>query len=311
MEKVKVVWAFDPYSDTQDAWQGTIGLLDQLKDSNRELIIHPIYVLGQEMVHWVANITPPKLDLVQPKILEVMTEKINSLKRNDIAQPKVLISDGFNSRDDIDTFSEELKKIQPDLVVLNTHQRKGMTRWFMGSFTENFLLKCQFPALVIPPNMKLSKKIIKTLIPSSLKDKEKVFFNEFVSGKMGIKTDVILYSKIFHPIDTFASSAITALGGSWVSLEAFSQEVVVDRLKKGEEWGAEAKKQGVSVKVKVDDSPKDFAENLLQVAQEEDVQLIALPSFSGKTEAVLLGSNAREIVRQSPLPVLVRHYSNS
>lgn len=311
MGKINIVWAFDPYSENKETWLGTLSLLDQLKDSSQELIIHPIYVLGQEMVHWVSNITPPKLDLVQPKILEVMTEKLNSLNRNDFALPKVLISDGFNSRDDIDTFSEELKKIQPDLVVLNTHQRRGLKRLLMGSFTENFLLKCQFPALVIPPNLKFTNKISKTLIPSSLKDKEKVFFKDFISGKMGIKTNVVLYSKVFHPIDTFASSAVSALGGSWVSLEAFSQEVVIERIKKGEEWSAEAKKQGVSVNVKVDDSPKDFAENLLQVALEEDVQMIALPSFSGRAEAVLLGSNAREIIRQSPLPILIRHYSNT
>ena len=310
MAKLNIVWAFDPYSDINDTWQASLGIIDNLKENN-DVTIHSYYILGQEMVHWVSNVTPPKLELIHPKVQEAMNKRIASFNRDDFAEPKVLISEGFSTRDDIEYFYKELRNLNPDLVVMNTHQRSGVSRMFMGSFTENFLLKCQFPTLVIPPNLKFSQKITKTVIPSSLNEKEKSFFDDFVNGSMGFKTDLVIYSKVFHPIDAFATSAATALGGAWVSLETYSQEAVLERMKKGEKWGEEASAEGVNVTVKVDDSPKDFAESLLEVAKQENVQMIALPSFTGKAEAVLLGSNAREVIRQSEVPVLVRHYSNT
>ncbi|MCB0356334.1 MAG: universal stress protein [Bdellovibrionales bacterium] len=309
MENFTIVWAFDPYTDLNDTWQATLGVIDSL-DGNKEIKIHPYYVLGQEMVHWVANITPPKLELIQPKVQDFMAKKVANFKRKDIQEPKVIISNGFSTRDDIETFNNELQKLQPQLVVLNTHQRKGLSRFFMGSFTENFLLKCKFPTLVIPPSYKFSHKIAKTLIPTSFNDNEKPFFKDFIAGKNCFKSHLLLYSKVFHPIDAFATSAATALGGAWVSLESFSQEVVVDRMKKGDLWCGEAKEQGLKCEVKVDDNPKDFIESLLEIIKQESIDLIALPSFTGKTEAILLGSNAREIIRSSEVPVLLRHYEN-
>ena len=309
MEKVKVAWAFDPYSDMADTWLATLDFVEKVRGTNKEWVVYPMYVLGQEMVHWVSNVTPPQLELVQPKVEEYMRLQVSSLQRSELAAPRVIISEGFNSRNDIEAFNKELQQLQPDFVVMNTHQRKGLTRLFMGSFTENFLLKSQFPTLILPPDMKGSAKLTKTLLPSSFADKEKEFYTDFVSGKMGFASDVILYSKVFHPIDAFATSTATVLGGSWVSIEAFSQEVITHRLKKGEQWAAEAP-QGVTVKVRVDDKPQDFADSLLQVAKEEGAELIALPSFTGKAEAIFLGSNAREVIRQSSLPVLVRHYPN-
>ncbi|MCB0392384.1 MAG: universal stress protein, partial [Bdellovibrionales bacterium] len=164
------------------------------------------------------------------------------------------------------------------------------------------------PTLIIPPNYNFSKKINKTLISTSLHDKEKTFFEEFVSGKLGLKSDVLLYSKVFHPIDAFATSTATALGGAWVSIETFSQEAVVERIKKGENWKKLAEAQGVHVDLKVDDNTKDFVESLMELVEKEGVQLIAMPSFTGGAEAILLGSNAREIIRNSKVPVLVKHY---
>ena len=310
MAKLNVVWAFDPYSDINDTWQASLGVIDNLKENN-DVTIHPYYVLGQEMVHWVSNVTPPKLELIHPKVQEAMNNRIASFNRSDFADPKVLISEGFSTRDDIDFFNKELKSLNPDLVVMNSHQRSGVSRMFMGSFTENFLLKCQFPTLVIPHDMKFSQKITKTLIPSSLNDKEKVFFDDFVTGKMGFSGDLILYSKIFHPIDAFATSTATVLGGSWVSIEAYSQEAVLERMKTGDVWAEEAKAKDINVTVKVDDSPLNLPESIMELVEKESVNMIALPSFTGKAEAVLLGSNARDVIRQSTVPVLVRHYTNS
>jgi nucleotide-binding universal stress UspA family protein len=36
-----------------------------------------------------------------------------------------------------------------DLIVMGTHGRKGMSRWFMGSVTEGVLRRAQKPCLIV------------------------------------------------------------------------------------------------------------------------------------------------------------------
>jgi nucleotide-binding universal stress UspA family protein len=44
-----------------------------------------------------------------------------------------------------------IKKFKADLVVMGTHGRHGIERWFMGSVAERMARRCPAPLLTIPP----------------------------------------------------------------------------------------------------------------------------------------------------------------
>lgn len=52
------------------------------------------------------------------------------------------------------------KKIDPDLVVMATHGRKGLAHLFLGSVAEKVLRECAKPVLTVrgAPNLKRAKK---------------------------------------------------------------------------------------------------------------------------------------------------------
>ncbi len=308
MSKLKVVWAFDPNSNIKELWQETLAYVESINGKDSSVEIMPVYVLSQEMVHWISNVTPPQLESIKPVTEKLMVEKINELGSSVFEKPVVLLSEGSSSRDDIEVLNNFIKSEKPDLVLLNTHQRTGVSRFFMGSFTENFLLRSHTPALVVPPSVVAPKEVNKVIVPTSFRDSEKKFFSEFIKGKIAHETEVILYSKVFHPVDAYAQSVSTALGGGWVSVESFSQEAVLDRENKAKSWVGMAQELGFKVKVQIDDSTKELAESVVDLVNSEKAQLIALPSFTGAVEAVFVGSTAREIVRQSPVPVLTQHF---
>jgi nucleotide-binding universal stress UspA family protein len=53
---------------------------------------------------------------------------------------------------DIDTeILAAIQKAKPDLVIMGTHGRRGLERWFMGSVTERMMRRCPTPLLTIPP----------------------------------------------------------------------------------------------------------------------------------------------------------------
>ncbi len=307
MKKLKIVWAFDPYAETQDSWSSTLQIMDSFAGSASEFEVVPVYILGQEMVQWVANITPPQLKLIEPQAQKVLIDKIATFSRDYLKNPKVLLSEGVSRSEDIQVLNSFLKEQNPALVIFNTHQRKGLTRFFMGSFTEAFILESTFPCLVIPPKYNFTGGLKKVLMPSSLTENERNFFERLVQGKMGIQPYIVLYSKIFHPIDAFAQSVSTALGGGWVSMESYSQEAIALREKAGREWADFAVQNGAEVKVIVDDSPADFLDSIFKVVKSENVDFLALPTSARGAEAMFLGSNAREIIRMSEIPVLVAH----
>ena len=47
-----------------------------------------------------------------------------------------------------------IKKFKADLVVMGTHGRHGIERWFMGSVAERMARRCPAPLRTIPPATK-------------------------------------------------------------------------------------------------------------------------------------------------------------
>ena len=43
------------------------------------------------------------------------------------------------------------EKVKPDLIVMNTHQRKGLKKYFMGSTTEKIINDMPCPVLILKP----------------------------------------------------------------------------------------------------------------------------------------------------------------
>jgi nucleotide-binding universal stress UspA family protein len=56
---------------------------------------------------------------------------------------------------DVDTeILAAIKKSKPDMVIMGTHGRRGLERWFMGSVAERMMRQCPVPLLTIPPTRK-------------------------------------------------------------------------------------------------------------------------------------------------------------
>jgi nucleotide-binding universal stress UspA family protein len=48
-----------------------------------------------------------------------------------------------------DEIVREIRRLKPDLVVMGTHGRSGVKRWFLGSIAEKLLRHCPVPLLVV------------------------------------------------------------------------------------------------------------------------------------------------------------------
>jgi nucleotide-binding universal stress UspA family protein len=71
-----------------------------------------------------------------------------------------------------DEIAREIRRLKPDLVVMGTHGRSGMKRWFLGSITEKLLRHCPVPLLVVSaaPKKPIAPRFRKILVTTDLSE---------------------------------------------------------------------------------------------------------------------------------------------
>jgi len=76
--------------------------------------------------------------------MEEMNKLVAKIKEKGIvAEPKVRIGDVY------DEIKRAIAIVKPDLIVMGTHGRRGVERWFMGSTTEKLLRHSPVPLVTI------------------------------------------------------------------------------------------------------------------------------------------------------------------
>lgn len=308
MNQLKIFWAFDPYAEMKETWIKTARLLKKLKkETNAE--VQPVYFFGHELMAGLPDAsTFSQIDALKPILEKVMASHLKELGIADFQPPRVVPTAGYSQRQDIDSMSHYLNEKGCGLLVLNTHARKGLKRLYLGSFAENALLKVEVPTLFISPHTEKAENFEKVFYPTDFSDQSFRFFKRFLEEPVFPGKKIVFYSKVISPMNTVVEAASHGLGGGWVSIEHLLKDIAGQRTKDSEKWLLEAKKHGLEARAVIDEKPGVLVEDLLKAAEESKADLIVMPSFVSKLETVLVGSLAREVVRNTTLPVLVKHH---
>ena len=78
---------------------------------------------------------------------EYLTKIANDLKKKGM-NTETVVTDGVPA-DDILSYATENKV---DLIIMSTHGRSGVTRWFFGSVAEKVIRHSTVPVLISPPH---------------------------------------------------------------------------------------------------------------------------------------------------------------
>jgi nucleotide-binding universal stress UspA family protein len=194
-----------------------------------------------------------------------------------------------------DAILERTKTWAPDLIVMATHARTGMPRWFLGSVAEKVVRHVPCSVATIRPEGEEPWKgeaLERILVPVDFSDNAKravALARELVSEK----GTLIVHHVVHNP--TLAGLASTE------RLRLFSAEpTLVDKIRaEMEEWLA-----GEPFEPAITEAD-DVATSILEVAADENADLI-VAGVRGQSgfEHFLAGSVADKLVRISPLPVI-------
>lgn len=309
-KKIKVLWAFDPFSPTEKTRKNEVDFIKQIHQQEMDLVIDPVYVLGAEQIHWVGNVSASHLDKMEPFVFEEMKKQLEPLKISGLSHPKVIKSLDSSRRDDVSLLCSYMEDHQYDLSLLSTHSREGLTRWFMGSFTENFLMNSQTPMAIVNPHCPEISKIEKAFCPIDFTEASLQAFQQFLETPFFNIKEVVLYTKIQRPFNAFVQSGVQFLGGGWVAPEQYLDIENENRKKEGEKLCQWAQEKGYKTQLIIDDGPKDLVDAIEEAIKDCECDISVLGTSSSRISQIILGSTTKNIIRTSQKPVLVYHYND-
>lgn len=306
-EKKKVYWAFDPYSDEKESWKKAVIALKAFREKV-DCDIFPVYFINEQNLNWYGHAVPQKLDPLLDILKEVMVSCLNEFSDLQMEAPEVIFSKTTTKRGLARFVADFFEERKADLVCLSTHARKGLKKAFFGSFTESLLWHCPVPQLLVSPNSQPKEKIKHVFYPTTLNDEGIQFFRNFLELGYAKGATLDIYSKMVAPSETFAKTMTTVLGGGWMTLAEFDVKESKRLEEKVADWREIAKNAGIEARSFIDGTEGQLTDRILEVSQEMEADLIIMPSFISKLDAVLVGSQTLEVIRNSSVPVLVQHF---
>lgn len=206
-----------------------------------------------------------------------------------VARPSVV-----QSATVFEAIMEQVSSWQPDLIVMATHGRAGMPRWFLGSVAEKLVRHASCPVATVRPDEQtiVPDKLERVVVPVDFSDNSRRAVGA-ARGVVGEDGSLVLLHVVANP--TLSGLAPGA------RLRLFSEDPTLpDRIRERmEEW-----MEGQAFEAEVTEAD-DVAGSVVEVAEAKQADLVVMGS-RGRTglDYFLTGSVAEKVVRMSPLPVL-------
>ena len=189
------------------------------------------------------------------------------------------------------------------LVVMTTHARKGLSRWWLGSVADRLLRRLSIPVLLLHPReLPQPARFRRILIALDGQIEDPVLEPAIALGSLEEAAEYILFRVAEPPLPLLTPLAASPAHLGQPHLEQAAEnaardylERVADRLRAG----------GLRVTWRVVRA-RDVPEQVIALARETGADCIALGTHgAGGIERLLVGSVADKIVRGTELPVLV------
>ncbi len=304
----KLLWALDPFSGLDSVKRKQSQLIRFLLEKEK-LTGEAVYVLSPESLNWTGDFSGAWLNNFKPQVEAKMREQLDALGWSGQHQMKLKIIPGKKPslRSDVKRMLNYAKAQKATYLVLGTHARQGLARMLMGSFAETAMLYSKTPLILMNPESHQVDEIKKVFVPTDLSSGSKKLWTRVVKKAKSWNAEVVLFHKVPEPIEPAIQSGVTALGGGWVSVQHYLKEQTEQSEKTLESMVAKAKAAGVSATYQLDQAPGFIVDSICKAAESSGASMVVMGSEAGPVSALMLGSVARQVIRQSPVPVWVTH----
>lgn len=297
----RILWAVDPLTTDAAFLKSTAEAL-RLLAAREGGTVEPVFVWSQTALD-LPDETESRLVREMQKQgqarLRRFAERVPGL-----ASYHVLATPTSNAREEAHALVSYAKSVGASLIVVSSHGRKGAKRWLLGSFAETLSLQSEVPLFVVHPRAKVPPRYRSILFPTDFSDSSHAAFLRVIEFAATQGCQVTL----FHKRNTPGVPVIDlALALHPEVAKAWSADLAEHR-KVAPRWVAEGKRRGVRVQAVFERAPRlTLTEAILHRAETAGDDIIALGTEGSATGTWLLGSTARQVLRQAARPVWIVH----
>lgn len=303
-----LIWAIEAFPEQDDIYLRTASALRQMFPDTPIL---PVYVLSEESftARGFSTFLKPALKPMAEKAIESLLSQTHGLE---FEHPRILHETSASRPACAKKLLRFAEKIHAGRIALGSHARHGLSRFFVGSFSEAILDQSRIPVLVAGPHADLDHQATKVVVyATDFSDTCRHAYDEILRLCASFHADLHLFHKPIPSLEATAPSGIGFFGNAWVPIMDLNggwfDETLAEQSEFAAEWSRHAEEYGVKVTFAGQNSREPTAQAIVEYVRGLDptTSLIAMVSQTGPIAGAILGSVTRDVIRSSPVPVYV------
>ncbi len=194
-------------------------------------------------------------------------------------------------------------------LVMGTHGRKGLARFFLGSTAEEVIRHATIPVVSVGPvaQLALSSKVISQrvfFLCSDLGSNSHAATEYAIALSKTLKFKLIIAHSLFEDIHPVMKAAL-ASPTTAAELTSHFEEVRIEAAKRIEVLAKRLKKLKIEHRIEISDENRSGHESLLALIKTHKPAAV-IAGTHGRNLALnaFLGSTARHLIHHSPCPVI-------
>jgi nucleotide-binding universal stress UspA family protein len=304
----KVIWSIDAFEE-KDELQAKAARVLSVFQNKTFAQIEPVFVLAATDLNWPADYSTEWMSEFQENLRKHLEEVLLTVGFPQVLTPKIIVEPLTSTSASIDSLLDYALSEHADLIIVSSHGRKGLDRFFLGSFAETLLLHSHIPVLVVGGKVNVESQMSHILFPTEFGDRSREAFRRVINVAKQMKASVQIFHAVPMPsrlvLDTGYYPAMYGVDGEIVGFEDFMQVQAEHQGRRAQAWAQWAESEGVPCGFKVDASGESVEDMICAEAKASGADLIILEGHSGPLKVALLGSVTRNVVRAALCPVLV------
>jgi nucleotide-binding universal stress UspA family protein len=309
-----LLWAVDAFESSSEILDSAVRTLKMLAP-RLDAKIQPVYVLTPAEMNFSTEFSEidqgAEIEAYRPAAENLLNGLLKKFSDMTFMPAKVLLVDSTSTQIAVETLARYATGSNAEAIVVSSHNRHGLGRFFLGSFAETLMAHSGCPVVIAHPGVITGSHqgTDRMLIPTDLTDSGYDHYLEALETARKLNFAVTLFHVVSYPIEPMVQSGVYLIGGGWMPLYSFMYEEVSRRQAKLDQWVKEGQQKGLRIRGVLYSEGGSLSEAILKIAIEDKSGLIAMRIQTGPIASALLGSVTREVVRNAHSPVWVTGHS--
>lgn len=293
-----IIWALDPLQDPNEAKN----LIKELRTWSSHLgcDVQPVAVFGSLTKAFPFSWENNTERLAQ----EIVGRYLKKAQCKDFLSPNMVFAATLSNRKMASELSKYAESKKAIMIFANTRAKKTWNPFRMGGFAETLIATSRVPVLLLNPTAQPSSKISSILFPTEFSRESKTALINLAPWAKAFNSKILIYNQVenfpFYPMD-FSGTLPP------VDTATITKDVEKSRTKKAHAWIQLLEERDLNCSALVSRQKKYLSADILDIANKNQINLIALASNSGPVSQTLLGGVAQDVLLQAKCPVLIFH----